>query len=90
MCFVPVSCIGLRVGRELSEAVLTVFGSSNNILLSKVISGIFLSYKPEIFAGQVWASRTSWIVKSPSYIQFLFIIENEGPGKNTSTETQII
>lgn len=90
MCFVPVFCIGLRVGREHSEAVLTVFGSSNNILLSKDISVIFLSYKPEIFAGQVWASGISWTVKSPCYIQFLLIIGNEGPGKNISRETQTV
>lgn len=31
MCFVPVFWIGLRAGREHSEAVPTVFGSTNNI-----------------------------------------------------------
>lgn len=71
--------------------MLTVFGSSNNILLSKGISVIFLSYKPEISAGQVWASGISWIVKPPPcYMQFLFIIGNEGPGKNTSRESLFI
>lgn len=38
MCFACVFHIGLRVGRENSEVVLTIFSSSYNILLSKVIS----------------------------------------------------
>lgn len=38
MCFASVFCTGLRVGGEHSEAMLTVFTSSSNILLPKVIS----------------------------------------------------
>lgn len=37
MCFTSVFHISSRVAREHSEAVLTVFSSSNNILLSKVV-----------------------------------------------------
>jgi len=38
MCFDSAFCIGFRVGRQHSEAVLTIFSSANNILLRKVTS----------------------------------------------------